>query len=198
MIPPSGTSSGRPGAAGCHRLSPRCPCSHHQPFGELLIFFPQSFTVDQFWPATLSHGCYPGTAWCDGAGLLHPSLEPGGHPQTQLDFSKSKYFAPSPGSRRCGLVPPTLSPSFCLRRGGHQAGTVPPATAPPAFCPSVAGPQKYIGGDFGVDELRPRESPGLALPPPSHSVPQPKVTVTKHGPPHWDMATTPAKPGGLS
>lgn len=118
MIPPSGTSSGRPGAAGCHRLSPRCPCSHHQPFGELLIFFPQSFTVDQFWPATLSHGCYPGTAWCDGAGLLHPSLEPGGHPQTQLDFSKSKYFAPSPGSRRCGLVPPTLSPSFCLRRGG--------------------------------------------------------------------------------
>lgn len=46
--------------------------------------------------------------------------------------------------------------------------------SPPAFCPSIAGPQKHIRGDFGVDELRPSESTGLPLPPPSHSVPNPE------------------------
>lgn len=64
---------------------------------------------------------------------------------------------------------------------GHQAGVIPPATAltaPPAFCPSIAGPRRCTRGDLGVDELRLRERTGLPLPPPSHSVPWPRVMVT--------------------
>lgn len=111
------TSLGYPGAAGCHHPSPRCPCSHDQPFWELPGLFPSKlYTVVKFRPPTSSRGCYPGTGRCDRAGLLHPSLEPGGHPQTQLDFSKSKYFAPSPGSKWRGLETPILPPSFCLER----------------------------------------------------------------------------------
>ena len=102
------------------------------------------------------------------------------------------------GVARC--LPPRHLPFVWEEMGtpGWDCPTRHRSRSPPAFSPSIAGHQKYIGGDFGVDELQPRESPGLALPPPSHSVPQPKDVVTMHGPPDQDTATTPAKPGGLS
>lgn len=103
---------------------------------------------------------------------LSPSLEPGGHPQISR-------ISPNLNILRPLLGPDGVArPSHRLREGMGTPGRVCPSRhrsfRPPAFCPSIAGPQRCIRGDFGVDELRPRENTGLPLPPLSHSVPNPE------------------------
>lgn len=93
--------------------------------------------------ATSSHGSYPGAGCSDGAGLLPPSLEPGGHPQYSRLSPNLNILRPLLGPD--GVARPSHPVTSLLsgKRWGHQAGVVPPATAltaPQHFALPFQGP----------------------------------------------------------